>query len=177
VKHLFTSDGDLFMTEKSKAAQETQYLTFHLAGEEYAVGILAVKEIIPCGALTKVPQTPASICGVINLRGNVVPVVDLAVKFGLGASALTHRSCIVIVEVALDSEPTTMGILADSVSQVMDFSADDVVAPPVFGTRVNTSFLLGMGRSGSKFVLLLNIDRALAASDAEAGVASAAAGE
>jgi purine-binding chemotaxis protein CheW len=165
------------MAHDSNSAQETQYLTFHLAGEEYAVGILQVKEIIPCGALTKVPQTPASIRGVINLRGNVVPVVDLAVKFGLGASAQTHRSCIVIVEVTLDGEPTTLGILADSVSQVMDFSADDVVAPPVFGTRVNTSFLLGMGRSGSKFVLLLNIDRALAASDAEPGVAGAAAAE
>jgi purine-binding chemotaxis protein CheW len=159
------------MTEPNTAL-ETQYLTFHLAGEEYAVGILAVKEIIPCGTLTKVPQTPASIRGVINLRGNVVPVVDLAMKFGLGVSTQTHRSCIVIVEVTIDGEPTTMGILADAVSQVMDFSADDIVAPPVFGTRVNTSFLTGMGRSGSKFVLLLNIDRSLA--DIEAGVASAA---
>ena len=164
------------MTEPN-TVQETQYLTFHLAGEEYAVGILAVKEIIPCGALTRVPQTPASIRGVINLRGNVVPVVDLAMKFGLGASAQTHRSCIVIVEVTLDGEPTIMGILADSVGQVMDFSDDDVVAPPIFGTRVNTGFLMGMGRSGSKFVLLLNIDRALAAADAETGVASAAATE
>lgn len=164
------------MTEPNPM-QEIQYLTFHLAGEEYGVGILAVKEIIPCGALTRVPQTPASIRGVINLRGNVVPVVDLAMKFGLGASVQTHRSCIVIVEVTLDGEPTTMGILADSVSQVMDFSADDVVAPPVFGTRVNTTFLMGMGRSGSKFVLLLNIDRALAASDAESGATNAAVSE
>ncbi len=165
------------MTDTTGAAQETQYLTFQLAGEEYAVGILAVKEIIPCGALTRVPQTPASIRGVINLRGSVVPVVDLAAKFGLGASAATNRTCIVIVEAILDGEPAIMGILADAVSQVIDFAADDIVPAPVFGTRVNTGFLTGMGRAGNKFVLLLNIDRALAAADAEAGAAGAAAGE
>jgi len=162
------------MTQNPETARETQYLTFHLAGEEYAVGILAVKEIIPCGALTKVPQTPPSIRGVINLRGSVVPVVDLAVKFGLGASAETNRTCIVIVEVNLDGEPTIMGILADAVSQVIDFAADDIVPPPVFGTRVNTSFLTGMGTLGNKFVLLLNLDRALAAADVELGASSGA---
>jgi purine-binding chemotaxis protein CheW len=153
------------MREKRNSTEGTQYLTFHLANEEYAVGILQVKEIIPCGALTKVPQTPPAIRGVINLRGSVVPVVDLAVKFGLAASAVTTRTCIVIVEVNLDGEQTIMGIMVDSVSQVIEFSADDILPAPPFGTHVSMNFLIGMGTAGNKFVLILDIDKVLSVAE------------
>lgn len=149
------------MGELHNSTEETQYLTFHLASEEYAVGILRVKEIIPYGTLTKVPQTPAAIRGVINLRGNVVPVADLALKFGLIPSVVTNRTCIVIVEVDLDGEPTIMGIKADSVSQVIELSADDILPAPSFGNRVNVDFLNGMGKAENKFVLILDIDKVL----------------
>jgi purine-binding chemotaxis protein CheW len=162
------------MAEKFNSPDAIQYLTFHLADEEYAVGILRVKEIIPYGALTKVPQTPPSIRGVINLRGSVVPVVDLALKFGLGIGVETHRTCIVIVEANLDGEPTTMGVIADSVNQVIEFSADDILPAPVFGTHVSINFLTGMGKSGSKFVLLLDIDRVLSVTDVDNSAAPSA---
>jgi purine-binding chemotaxis protein CheW len=153
------------MSESRNTPEETQYLTFRLAGEEYAVGILRVKEIIPYGTLTKVPQTPPAVRGVINLRGSVVSVVDLAVKFGLPASVVTDRTCIVIVELSLDGEPTVMGILADSVSQVIELFSDDILPAPPFGTRVRMDFLKGMGKAGSKFVLILDIDKVLSAGE------------
>ncbi|HWP22559.1 MAG TPA: chemotaxis protein CheW [Candidatus Binatia bacterium] len=158
------------MSEKKNRADPSQYLTFHLAGEEYAIGILHVKEIIAYGAVTVVPQTPAFVRGVINLRGSVVPVVDLALKFGLSASPVTHRTCIIIVEVRLDGEPTIMGIIADSVSQVVELSADDILPPPPFGTRVKLDFLRGMGKAGAHFLLILDVDRVL--SSAELGAAT-----
>jgi len=143
----------------------TQYLTFHLAGEEYAVGILQIREIITYGTLTKVPHTPASIRGVINLRGNVVPVVDLGRKFGLTASPVTDRTCIVIVEANINENRTVMGVIADSVSQVISMSENDILPAPAFGTRVRIDFLRGMGKSGDKFVLVLDIDKVLSADD------------
>lgn len=142
---------------------QTQYLAFHLSGEEYAIGILRVKEIIEYDTLTKVPGTPPFIRGVINLRGSVVPVVDLAVKFGLPESAITRRTCIVIVEVDLEGERTLIGVIADAVSQVMDLLPEDIEAPPAFGTRVRVDYLQGMGKIGKKFVLILDIDRVLSA--------------
>lgn len=150
---------------KTENADQTQYLTFRLAGEEYAVAILKVKEIIEYGTLTRVPQTPASVRGVINLRGNVVPVVDLAIKFGMPQSPLTNRTCIVIVEVDLDGEQCVMGILADSVSQVIDLAASEILAPPAFGTRIKVDFLNGMGKSGNKFVLILAIEKVLSSDE------------
>lgn len=153
------------MNEGQNAADQTQYLTFHIAGEEYAVGILRVKEIITYGTLTTVPQTPPSIRGVINLRGNVVPVVDLAVRFGLPASPVTGRTCIVIVELNLATEQTVMGIMADSVSEVVELIAEDILPAPAFGTHVRTDFLRGMGKAGAKFVLILDIDKVLSAGD------------
>jgi purine-binding chemotaxis protein CheW len=153
------------MNEGQNTADQTQYLTFHIAGEEYAVGILRVKEIITYGTLTTVPQTPPSIRGVINLRGSVVPVVDLAVRFGLPASPVTNRTCIVIVELNLAAEQTVMGIMADSVSEVVELIADDILPAPPFGTHVSTDFLRGMGKAGAKFVLILDIDKVLSAAD------------
>ena len=145
--------------------EQTQYLTFHLAGEEYAVGILKVKEIIEYGTLTVVPQTPPSVRGVINLRGNVVPVVDLAIKLGMAQSPITNRTCIVIVEVALYGEQTIMGIIADSVSQVIDLPPTEILPPPAFGTRIKAGFLHGMAKAEKKFFLILDIDKALAANE------------
>jgi purine-binding chemotaxis protein CheW len=153
------------MNEGKNTADQTQYLTFHIAGEEYAVGILRVKEIITYGTLTTVPQTPQSIRGVINLRGSVVPVVDLAVRFGFPASPVTNRTCIVIVELNLAAEQTVMGIMADSVSEVVELIADDILPAPPFGTHVTTDFLRGMGKAAAKFVLILDIDKVLSAGD------------
>jgi len=146
----------------TESNEQTQHLTFHLAGEEYAVGILKVKEIIEYGTLTVVPQTPPSVRGVINLRGNVVPVVDLAIKFGMAQSPITNRTCIVIVEVALDGEQAVMGVIADSVSQVIDLPADEILPPPAFGTRIKADFLHGMAKADKKFFLILDIDKVLA---------------
>src|SRR5579864_7071596 len=110
-----------------------QYLTFFVAGEEYAVNILKVKEIIEYDTVTKVPNTSPWIRGVTNLRGNVVPVIDLGVKFGLSASQVSKLSCIVITEVFCDGETLTLGVIADSVSQVVDFKENEIEAPPPFG--------------------------------------------
>ena len=145
----------------NKSNLQTQYLTFHLAGEEYAVGILQVKEIIEFGALTQVPKTPTFVRGVINLRGNVVPVVDLAVKLSLPETRVSQRTCIVIVEVDLDGELTVMGVMADAVSQVIELQPGDIEAPPTIGAGVGVDYLLGMGKAGNKFVLILDIDKVL----------------
>jgi len=153
------------MQDKDNSFNHTQYLTFHLAGEEYAVGILQVREIITYGTLTKVPHTPPSIRGVINLRGNVVPVVDLGLKFGLTPRPVTDRTCIVIVEANINESRTVMGVIADSVSQVISISEDNILPAPAFGTRVSIDFLRGMGKSGDKFVLVLDIDKVLSADD------------
>ena len=138
-----------------------QHLTFFVAGEEYAVNILKVKEIIEYDTVTTVPNTAPWIRGVTNLRGSVVPVIDLSVKFGLSTSKVSKFTCIVITEVSYDGDKLTMGIMADSVSQVVDFSEDEVEAPPPFGTRVKIEYLLGMGRMGKKFCLILDIDKVL----------------
>jgi purine-binding chemotaxis protein CheW len=142
-----------------------QYLTFFIAGEEYAVNILKVKEIIEYETVTVVPNTAPWIRGVTNLRGNVIPVIDLAVKFGLPASQASKFSCIVITEVSYDDETLTLGVMADSVSQVLDFSENEIESPPPFGTRVKIEFLLGMGTMGKKFCLILDIDKVLSADE------------
>lgn len=142
---------------------QAQYLSFFIAKEEYAIGILRVREIIEFGTLTVVPATHPSIRGVINLRGAVVPVIDLAVKLGLAPAVITRWTCIVIVEVVLDGEATVMGVMADSVSQVVELSPQDIESAPAFGTRLNVDYLLGMGKLGAKFLLLLDIDRVLSA--------------
>ncbi|HEV2112891.1 MAG TPA: chemotaxis protein CheW [Terriglobales bacterium] len=146
---------------KNGSEQVRQYLTFLIGGEEYAVSLLKVKEIIEYDVVTKVPKTPAWVRGVINLRGSVVPVIDLAVKFGQAATEVGKLTCIVITEVECEGEAAVMGILADAVSQVIDLKAEEIEAPPTFGTRVKIDYLLGMGRSGKKFCLILDSDRVL----------------
>ena len=140
----------------------TQFLSFQLAGEEFAFGILRVKEILEYDTITRVPSAPAAIRGVINLRGSVVPVVDLALLFGLAPTAVTKRTCIVIVEVRADDTEIVMGVLADAVSQVIDLGPDAIEPPPAFGSRVRVEYLVGMGKvDARKFVLILDIDRLL----------------
>ncbi|HYM75353.1 MAG TPA: chemotaxis protein CheW [Candidatus Dormibacteraeota bacterium] len=138
-----------------------QYLTFMIGGEEYAVSLLEVKEIIEYDTVTQVPKTPEWIRGVINLRGSVVPVIDLAVKLRQAPSVAGKLTCIVITEVHSGDETAVMGIMADSVRQVIDLKPQDIEVPPTFGTRVKVDYLLGMARSGKKFCLLLNTEKVL----------------
>jgi purine-binding chemotaxis protein CheW len=152
------------METQEKVVQE-QYLTFFLTEEEYAINIQRVKEIIEYTAVTKVPKVPEWIRGVINLRGNVVPVVDLSVRFGLEERPVTKTTCIVIVEVEQDSERTVMGVIADAVNQVISLAPQDVEEPPAFGTRVRLDYLFGMGKLGKKFALILNIDSVLSTAE------------
>lgn len=164
------------MGTATQAVEQSQYLTFFIAEEEYALSILRVKEIIQYEVLTHVPMTPPWIRGVINLRGSVVPVVDLAVKFGLPASPLGKTTCVVIVEVALDGERAVMGVLADDVAEVIDLDADSIEPPPPFGTTARVDYLTGMGKIGRKFALVLDIDRVLSSDEILATAAAAEAG-
>jgi len=148
-------------TNRETEQNVQQYLTFMIGGEEYAVSLLKVKEIIEYDTVTEIPKTPEWVRGVINLRGNVVPVIDLAVKFRLAASVAGKLTCIVITEVECEGEPTIMGVMADSVRQVIDLRPEDVEVPPTFGTRVKEDYLLGMARSGKKFCLLLDTEKVL----------------
>jgi purine-binding chemotaxis protein CheW len=162
------------MASPASPSEQFQYLGFHVAGEEYAVGILRVREILEYDTVTRVPTTPPCIRGVINLRGSVVPVVDLAAKLALPETVVTKRSCIVVVEVTLEGEPTVIGLLADSVSQVIDLPAAEIEPPPSFGTRLRVECLLGMGRAGKRFVLLLDIDTLLSMDEVAAAQAATA---
>jgi purine-binding chemotaxis protein CheW len=153
------------MQSATETTASTQYLAFFLAGDECAIGILRVKEIIEFDAVTRVPATPPWVRGVMNLRGSVVPVIDLAVKFGLPPSSVTRRTCIVVVETDLEGERVVMGVMADSVSQVLDVAPEDIEPAPAFGTSVRVDYLLGLGRLQDRFVLLLDIDRVLSAAE------------
>ena len=141
-----------------------QYLTFMLAGETYAIGILAIKEILEQGQMTRVPMMPEFIRGVINLRGAVVPVIDLGVRFGSGATAMGRRTCIVILEVQDkdgEDESQDVGILVDAVNEVMDIAAGDVEPAQAFGAKIRTDFIAGMGKVEDKFVVILDPARVL----------------
>ncbi|WP_263772879.1 chemotaxis protein CheW [Propionivibrio soli] len=142
-----------------------QYLTFTLGGEMFAVGILNVKEIIEYGNLTTIPMMPSFIRGVINLRGSVVPVIDLSARFGGKPTEVARRTCIVILEVAdTESEDDVhhdVGVLVDSVSEVLDIPASEIEPPPSFGARIRADFISGMGKVAGKFVILLNIGKVL----------------
>ncbi|MBL0728521.1 chemotaxis protein CheW [Piscinibacter sp. HJYY11] len=144
-----------------KAAEPGQYLTFVLGGEAYAIGILAIKEIIEYHDLTEVPMMPPCVRGVINLRGAVVPVVDLQARFGRRASEVTKRTCIVIVEVATQDERQVIGVVVDAVSEVLEIEASAIEPAPSFGAGIRTDFIQGMGKVRGKFVILLNVDHVL----------------
>ena len=142
--------------------EPAQYLTFMLAQEQFAVGILGIKEIIEYQGVTEVPMMPACVRGVINLRGAVVPVVDLLARFGRASSAVTKRTCVVIVEAACGTdERHVMGLLVDAVNEVLDIAPGDIEPPPAFGARLRSDFIQGVGKVRGKFVLLLDVDRVL----------------
>lgn len=168
------------MSIANESVERRQYLSFTMAGGGYGVGILTVKEILQFSEVTRVPSTPRSIRGVINLRGSVVPVVDLAVKLGMPETVPTARTCILVVEASLGGTPAVVGLLVDSVSEVVDLAPEEVEPPPSFGTNVRMDHLLGMGKVGRRFVLLLDIDRIVSAEEIELTTAlsdAAAAGD
>jgi len=150
------------------ATEPTQYLTFQLGREMFAIGILAIKEIIEYHDLTVVPMMPPSVRGVINLRGAVVPVVDLQARFGKPPSEVGKRTCIVIVEVGNIEERQIIGVVVDAVNEVLDIAASDIEPPPAFGARIRADFIQGMGKVKGKFVILLNLDRTLSSHEIEA---------
>ncbi len=161
------------METKDGTVGAQQYLTFDLAGEEYAISILRIREIIEYGRVTKVPRMPGWVRGVINLRGSVVPVIDIAVKFGLPETVTSKLSCVILVEVEIDGESMVMGVIAESVNQVIDLSESDICVPPAFGTKLKADFLLGMGSIGKKFALILDIDKILSTEELVAAVSQA----
>ncbi|MDP2824724.1 MAG: chemotaxis protein CheW [Sulfuritalea sp.] len=138
-----------------------QYLTFQLSGEMFAVGILNVREIIEYGQLTEIPMMPAFIRGVINLRGAVVPVIDLAARFGGKQTGIGRRTCIVIVEMQTEDGRHEIGIVVDAVSEVLEIAPGDIEPPPSFGTRIRADFIAGMGKVDGKFVIILGIQKVL----------------
>lgn len=150
------------------AHKEGKYLTFSLAGEEYGIGILKVKEIIGMLPITVVPQTPSYIKGVINLRGKVIPVIDLRLKFSMDAAEYTERTCIIVVEIMTSGRTILMGIVVDSVSEVLNIKAADIEATPSFGTKLDTEYILGMAKAGGSIKILLDIDKILSATELQA---------
>lgn len=143
-------------------------MTFMLGNDAYAIGILSIKEIIEYTTMTEGPLMPACVRGVINLRGAVVPVMDLQVRFGQTPSPVTKRTCIVIVEVLGPEGQQVMGVVVDAVNEVLDIDASDIEPPPAFGTRIRTDFISGMGKVRGKFVILLNVNRVLDLDDLQA---------
>jgi purine-binding chemotaxis protein CheW len=139
--------------------ETTQYLTFKLADEVYALDITKVREVLDFTTVTKVPRTPDFMRGVINLRGSVVPVVDLRVKFGMNATEKTVNTCIIITEVTVDGDTAVLGCLADSVQEVLDLEPGSVAPAPKIGTKLKTEFITGMGKRGERFIILLDIDK------------------
>lgn len=149
----------------SAAIMDTQFLTFTLSDELFAVNIGKVREVIEFTGATRVPRTPPYMRGVINLRGSVVPVMDLKEKFGMGQTAKEIGTCVVITEVHLGDEQVVLGALADSVQEVFDLEADQIEPPPTIGTRIDTTFIRGMGKKGENFVIILDIDKVFAAAE------------
>jgi purine-binding chemotaxis protein CheW len=150
--------------------KEGKYLTFALAQEEYGLEILKVREIVGYMAVTAVPQTPPHVKGVINLRGQVIPVIDLRAKFGMETAAVTDETCIIVVEITQTGRRFSTGIIVDRVQEVLDIPAKDIEDAPQFGSSVDTHFILGIGKVGQSVKILLDIDEVLAG-DAFQGLA------
>ncbi len=151
-----------------QGGQAGQYLTFVLGAETFAIGIMAIKEIIEYASLTEVPMMPAYVRGVINLRGAVVPVLDLPVRFGKASSEVTKRTCIVIIDVQLGSERHVLGLVVDAVNAVLDIPAGDIEPPPAFGASIRTEFIRGMVKINAKFVIVIDVEHVLAADEVKA---------
>ena len=149
----------------SESNETSQFLTFSLAEDIFAIDVVMAKEVLDFSDVTRVPQTPDYMLGVINLRGSVVPVVDMRLKFGMDDADKTRDSCIIVVEVDVDGEPITVGAMADSVREVMDLDESQIEPPPRIGTKLNTEFIKGMGNRGDKFVIILDINKVFSADD------------
>lgn len=147
--------------EQKQKGEFGQYLTLTLGEENFAIEISRVCEVVDYKAITKVPRMPPHLCGVINLRGNVVSVVDIGLKLGMNPIQKTTDTCIVIVETDIEGETAQMGVLADLVHEVIDLDFDRIEPPPKIGIKLNTEFVLGMGKRDTGFVIILNIDRIL----------------
>ncbi len=146
-------------TVAEAVAETAQYLTFKLEDEIYATNISQVREVLEFSKVTKVPRTPDFMRGVINLRGHVVPVMDLKLRFGMNRTEKTVNTCIVIVEVAMDGDSMVIGALADSVQEVIEMDTSVIEPPPKIGTKLNTEFIRGMGKRDEQFIIILDIDK------------------
>ena len=149
------------MSPDGTSQAQQQLLTFRMGEEEYGVDLLQVTEIIEYGTLTQVPTMPTVVRGVVNLRGRVLPVVDLAARFGIAPNPVTRRTCVVVVLAEVLGEPTPVGIVADAVHEVIGVAPEEILAPPAFGTAVGASFLTGMVQRKEKFVMVLDLARVL----------------
>jgi len=147
------------------ATKQGKYLTFSLAGEEYGIGIIQIKEIIGMMPITTVPRTPEFVKGVINLRGKVIPVIDLRLMFGMDPSEYTERTCIIVVEIEGKANTAVIGIVVDSVSEVLNINEQDIEEAPSFGTKLDTNYILGMAKTEGGVKILLDIDCVLTSSE------------
>ena len=162
--------SDIVITKRQpwqhqQASETTQYLTFRLAEEVYALDISQVREVLDFTTVIKVPRTPDFMRGVINLRGSVVPVVDLRLKFGMNMTEKTVNTCVIIMETAVNGEKAVMGALADSVQEVLDLEAGQIAPAPRIGTKLRTEFIKGMGNRNDNFIIILDIDRVFSSGD------------
>ncbi len=151
----------------NEVLETNQFLAFKLEDEVFAFDISKVREVLEFDEVTKVPQTPGMMKGVINLRGSVVPVIDMRIKFGMGETEKTVNTVIIIIEVELDNESTMIGALVDSVKEVMDLDQEHIEPPPSIGTRLNTEFIRGMGKQGGQFIIILDIERVFSSEELE----------
>jgi purine-binding chemotaxis protein CheW len=151
--------------ESNAQAQAGLYLTFTLGDETYGLEILRVQEIIGIQPVTAVPKLPGFVRGVINLRGKVIPVVDLRLKFGMPGAEDTNRTCIVVLQVMSEGQEITMGVVVDEVREVSDITADQIEAPPAFGATIDTRFISGMGKLSDRVVMLLDVDRVMSSDE------------
>jgi purine-binding chemotaxis protein CheW len=149
----------------TETTETTQYLTFKLEEEVFALDISKVREVLDFTTITKVPRTPKFMRGVINLRGSVVPVVDMRLKFRMSMTEKTVNTCIIIVEVVVDGESIILGTLADSVQEVLDLDAEHIEPAPKIGTRLKTEFIKGMGKRDTGFIIILDIDKVFSAEE------------
>jgi purine-binding chemotaxis protein CheW len=147
------------MSVTTTVSETIQYLTFKLAEETFALDVAKVREILEQSNITKVPQTPDFMRGVINLRGSVVPVIDIRLKFGMSVTEQTVNTCIIVTEVEMDDEVIVLGALADSVQEVIEMEPEQIEAAPHIGTRLKTEFIKGMGKHDGRFVMILDIDK------------------
>jgi purine-binding chemotaxis protein CheW len=152
----------------NEITETRQYLTFRLSNETFAIEVAKVREVLDLTNITAIPRTPEFMSGVINLRGSVVPVVDLRLCFEMTKTESTRNTCIVVVEVQLDGEATVIGALADSVEEVIDLEPDQIQPAPRIGTQIRTDFIRGMGKRDAQFVMILDIDRVFSADELSA---------